>query len=79
MRKLHNVTFANVKNEGKGKKITYFSRGGSNDKEIDGLSEGTRTNSSSAHDLNSFEPLLIHLFKLNSEGSKAQLDIIPED
>ena len=51
----------------------------SNDEEVAALSEGIRINSSSVQDLNSFESPMIHLFKTNSEGRKAQLDILPED
>ena len=48
----------------------------SNHEEVAVINEGTRTNSSNSQDLNPFELPVIHLFKTNSEGHRAQFDIL---
>ena len=51
----------------------------SNHEEVAGINQGTRTNSFNSQVLNPFELPVIHLFKTNSEGHRAQFDILPED
>ena len=47
--------------------------------EIDEINQSTRTNSANSQVLNPFQLPVIHLFKTNSEGHRAQFDILPED
>ena len=47
--------------------------------EIDEVNQSTRTNSANSQDINPFVLPVVHLFKTNSEGHRAQFDILPED
>ena len=47
--------------------------------EIDGGNQSTRTHSSNSQDINPFQSPVVHLFKSNSEGHRAQFDIFPEE
>ena len=47
--------------------------------EIDEGNQSTRTHSSNSQDINPFQLPVVHLFKSNSEGQKAQFGILPEE
>ena len=51
----------------------------SNHEEVASINQGTRTNSANSQVLNPFELPVIYLFKTNSEGHRAQFDILTED
>ena len=46
---------------------------------IDGDNLSTRAHSPNSPDINPFQPPIVHLFKANSEGHRAQFDILPEE
>ena len=47
--------------------------------ETDEINQNTRTNFANSQDINPFVLPVVHLFKTNSEGHRAQFDILPED